>query len=118
MIKDRLADLGCEEQNGDFKDVFELNLCDQNQFLYSDGWINSEIQTSLKDLYLVKKLQNGSWGKPFNLGAKINTEYDEDFPFLHPMCGRTVLRYFAAVCCPDCRPTMRSPIDLGAFLGY
>lgn len=42
-----------------------------------------------KDLYLVKKLQNGSWGKPFNLGPKINTEYDEDAPFLHPL-GNTL----------------------------
>jgi hypothetical protein len=38
-----------------------------------------------KDLYLVRKLQNGKWGKPFNLGPNINTEYDEDAPFVHPL---------------------------------
>lgn len=38
-----------------------------------------------KDLYLVRKLQNGKWGKPFNLGPAINTEYDEDSPFVHPL---------------------------------
>ena len=38
-----------------------------------------------KDLYLVRKLLNGKWGKPFNLGPAINTEYDEDAPFVHPL---------------------------------
>lgn len=37
-----------------------------------------------KDLYLVKKLPNGQWGMPFNLGPTINTEYNEDAPFVHP----------------------------------
>jgi hypothetical protein len=37
-----------------------------------------------KDLYSVKKLPNGVWAKPFNLGPKINTEYNEDAPFVHP----------------------------------
>jgi tetratricopeptide (TPR) repeat protein len=37
-----------------------------------------------KDLYLSKKLPNGKWGEPFNLGSAINTEYDEDAPFIHP----------------------------------
>lgn len=46
-----------------------------------------------KDLYLVRKLQNGAWGKPFNLGPTINTEYDEDAPFIHPL-GNTL--YFSS----------------------
>ncbi|MBN8703850.1 MAG: PD40 domain-containing protein [Bacteroidetes bacterium] len=37
-----------------------------------------------KDLYVIKKLLNGKWGKPFNLGKNINTPYDEDAPFIHP----------------------------------
>lgn len=37
-----------------------------------------------KDLYSVKRLPDGEWGKPFNLGPKINTEYNEDAPFMHP----------------------------------
>jgi hypothetical protein len=37
-----------------------------------------------KDLYRIKKLPNGKWGVPFNLGEQINTAYDEDAPFLHP----------------------------------
>ena len=37
-----------------------------------------------KDIYKLKKLPNGKWATPFNLGPTINTAYDEDSPFLHP----------------------------------
>jgi tetratricopeptide (TPR) repeat protein len=37
-----------------------------------------------KDIYRIKKLPNGRWAAPFNLGPTINTMYDEDAPYLHP----------------------------------
>lgn len=37
-----------------------------------------------KDLYRIKKLPNGRWSMPQNLGQTINTAKDEDAPFLHP----------------------------------
>jgi hypothetical protein len=37
-----------------------------------------------KDIYIVRRLPNGEWSKPQNVGYPINTEYDEDYPFLHP----------------------------------
>ena len=37
-----------------------------------------------KDLYCVKKLPNGAWSLPTNLGGMINTEEDEDGPFISP----------------------------------
>lgn len=37
-----------------------------------------------KDIYKVKKLPNGSWSEPMNMGNIINTPYDEDYPYLHP----------------------------------
>jgi hypothetical protein len=37
-----------------------------------------------KDIYRVRKLPDGRWGNPYNVGYPINTEYDEDYPFLHP----------------------------------
>lgn len=37
-----------------------------------------------KDLYRIKKLPNGSWSPPLNLGPSVNTKYDEDAPYLHP----------------------------------
>lgn len=46
-----------------------------------------------KDLYCVKKLPNGKWGKAINLGNRINTPYDEDAPFIHPD-GKTL--YFSS----------------------
>ena len=36
-----------------------------------------------RDLY-VSELVNGDWGPAKNLGADINTKYDEDAPFIHP----------------------------------
>lgn len=37
-----------------------------------------------KDIYRIKKLPNARWSMPMNLGPIINTERDEDAPFLHP----------------------------------
>ena len=34
------------------------------------------------DIYVVKKMPSGKWSKPMNLGNTINTEYDEDSPFI------------------------------------
>jgi hypothetical protein len=46
-----------------------------------------------KDIYIVRKLPSGEWSKPENLGTPVNTEFDEDYPFLHPN-GRVL--YFAS----------------------
>lgn len=35
-----------------------------------------------RDVYLCKKLPNGNWSKPRNLGPEINTHFDEESPFL------------------------------------
>ena len=36
------------------------------------------------DIYIVKRLPNGEWGQAMNIGPEINTEYDEESPFIHP----------------------------------
>ena len=36
-----------------------------------------------KDIYVSKRLPNGSWGNPENLGPTINTVGDESCPFVH-----------------------------------
>jgi len=36
-----------------------------------------------KDIYKVIRLPNGKWSRAINLGALINTPYDEDAPFIH-----------------------------------
>ena len=45
------------------------------------------------DIYMVKRDANGQWGKPRNLGDKINTPYDEETPILHAD-GKTL--YFSS----------------------
>ena len=37
-----------------------------------------------KDIYRIKKLPNGKWSLPINVGPTVNTDKDEDAPFLHP----------------------------------
>jgi len=36
-----------------------------------------------RDIWLSEKV-NGDWGPAVNLGPKINTEFDDDAPFIHP----------------------------------
>ena len=35
-----------------------------------------------KDIYISEKMRNGEWGRPYNLGPNVNTEKDEDCPFV------------------------------------
>ncbi|TNE77395.1 MAG: hypothetical protein EP333_00865 [Bacteroidetes bacterium] len=35
-----------------------------------------------RDIYVMERKKNGKWTKPENLGPGINTEYDEDSPFI------------------------------------
>lgn len=46
-----------------------------------------------KDIFYARKLPNGEWGQPNRLPAPVNTEYDEDYPFMHPD-GKTL--YFCS----------------------
>lgn len=46
-----------------------------------------------RDIYYVNRLPNGEWSKPQILPTSINTEFDEDYPFLHPN-GKTL--YFCS----------------------
>lgn len=45
------------------------------------------------DIYVARKLPNGEWTDPINLGPTINTQYDEDFPRVSED-GKTL--YFAS----------------------
>ncbi|GAF01679.1 PD40 domain-containing protein [Saccharicrinis fermentans] len=45
------------------------------------------------DIYMIKKLPNGTWGTPRNLGPDINTEFDEVTPMIH-YDGKTL--YFSS----------------------
>ncbi len=60
-----------------------------NVVYYSSYGENTETG---KDIYTVAKVTDGSFGKPQKVQG-INTEFDEDYPFLHPD-GKTL--YFAS----------------------
>ncbi len=45
------------------------------------------------DIWVAEKQDNGNWGKPLNLGLPINTESDEESPFLD-LDGKTL--YFSS----------------------
>lgn len=45
------------------------------------------------DLYIIRQLPNGDWALPQNMGDKINTELDEESPYIHPN-GKTL--YFSS----------------------
>lgn len=36
-----------------------------------------------RDIYRIRRLPNNEWSMPLNLGPMINTEFDEDAPFIH-----------------------------------
>jgi hypothetical protein len=46
-----------------------------------------------RDIYMVRQLPNGKWGKAQNLGVNINTAGNEESPFLH-VDGKTL--YFSS----------------------
>ncbi len=37
-----------------------------------------------KDIYVRRKLPDGSWGMPQQIQGNVNTAFDEDFPYMHP----------------------------------
>lgn len=55
-----------------------------------------------RDIYLCRRLPNGKWSQPINLGPPVNTPYDEDGPFFHPD-GKTL--FFSS----------NSPASMGGF---
>ncbi|MBP8822976.1 MAG: PD40 domain-containing protein [Flavobacteriales bacterium] len=77
-----------------------------------------------RDLYRIRRLPNGQWSEPLNLGAKVNTPFDEDAPFLHSdgttlffssnghntMGGFDIFK--AALLDPD-RNTWETPVNMG-----
>jgi outer membrane protein OmpA-like peptidoglycan-associated protein len=67
-------------------------------FLTKDGntlYFTSEAKGGVGgiDIYKSTKIKEGEWSKPENIGAPVNTEYDEDAPFVTED-GKTL--YFAS----------------------
>jgi cell division septation protein DedD len=64
------------------KETSVIVLSGEKNELYFSSFGDSEDRG--KDIYVVRRLPNGGWSAPYNLGPEINTEFDEDYPFLHP----------------------------------
>lgn len=59
-----------------------LYLASNSNLIYFSSYGDNEQHG--KDIFQMKKSPDGEWDKPQRLGNTINTDYDEDFPFLHP----------------------------------
>ncbi|MCF8297870.1 MAG: hypothetical protein K9J13_10030 [Saprospiraceae bacterium] len=55
---------------------------EDNQVMYFSSYGKNE--KTGKDLYRCSKLPNGEWTKAQKLSSVINTEYDEDYPYMSP----------------------------------
>ena len=83
----------------DFKTKFDLKN-NEKSLIYLGAKKDMVVYSSFgksgstgKDIYKVVKLPTGEWSKPVLLSDAVNTEFDEDYPFLHPD-GRTL--YFSS----------------------
>lgn len=66
--------------NSDSYSCAHPNLSADGQLLYFSSDMPGG--TGGKDIWVCKKQADGSWGKPENLGAEVNTPGDEVFPFI------------------------------------
>lgn len=110
---DKYGDLYFSERKKDFKPTDEINYGFQKMKAV-DPIINAKIETSgsysddgqtffftrrdkfqegNNDLYMCRRLPNGKWGPAQKLPSSINTEYNEDFPFMSEDCQTL---YFAS----------------------
>ena len=50
IAKDRFADLGVEEADGSFTDVYQLGLSDKDKHPYQDGWLHASTSSYSTDM--------------------------------------------------------------------
>ncbi len=70
-----------EPINSDFLETHGCYSPDKKEFFFTSNRPGG--QGGL-DIYMSRKLPNGMWSAPTNLGPTINTPYNEDSPFMHP----------------------------------
>ncbi|HPQ09050.1 MAG TPA: OmpA family protein [Bacteroidia bacterium] len=74
-------------KNKPLSKTINLSYYQNHAFLTKDGqklYFTSESENGIGglDIYVSRKNPDGSWSAPENLGSPINTEYDEEAPFL------------------------------------
>lgn len=65
--------------NTDYKELSACFSPDGNSIIFSSDKPNG---MGGKDLYRVVRLPNGAWSLASNMGAVVNTQYDEDAPYI------------------------------------
>jgi hypothetical protein len=65
--------------NSEYLEASACYSADGNEIIFSS---NRPGGFGGKDLYRIVRFMNGKYSKPFNLGSEINTEEDEDAPFI------------------------------------
>ncbi len=79
--------------NGEFMKIKPLpEIINDKKFIETTGCFGSDNNSFFfarregineqSDIYMIRKLPNGQWGKPFKLPPQVNTQYNEDFPYL------------------------------------
>ncbi len=89
-VSERIDDFGYEWSNPKLiREDMNTKYLETHASLSPDG--NSLFFTSnrrggfgQRDIYVMRKLPNGEWSAPKNLGGIINTPYNEESPFIHP----------------------------------
>lgn len=91
---DKFGDLYVSSRKETMAEFSKPKLCDPsiNAKIETSGCLSADGKimvfarrdnvTSNSDLYVCKKLPNGNWGPSQKLPPTINTEYNEDFPYL------------------------------------
>ncbi|PKP01606.1 MAG: hypothetical protein CVU11_14725 [Bacteroidetes bacterium HGW-Bacteroidetes-6] len=77
-----------DKKQGDQELIF---FSDTHQVVYYSSYGKKDITG--KDIYRVYKLDGGKWSEPERLSNAVNTEFDEDYPYLLPD-GKTM--YFCS----------------------
>ena len=70
--------------------IFVPNFMERNEVLYFSA---KNKKRGDYDIFRITRLDNDSWSEPENLGDRINTPFDENYPFIHAD-GATL--YFAS----------------------
>ncbi len=59
-----------------------IHFPENSNFIYYSSYGDDE--GTGKDIYIRRRLPDGSWGLPQLLPGAVNTNYDEDYPYMHP----------------------------------
>jgi tetratricopeptide (TPR) repeat protein len=75
-------DLEILEDNGINTDAWETHMSESPDGMRKYFVSDREGGYGGRDIYMIKKIGENLWSDPENLGPTINTEYDEDSPFI------------------------------------